>query len=1172
MKTFLHRSVLALSTASPFALSVALLAFNTHAAVFNIPNGDVAGLVAAINTANGSIDADSINLATAGTYTLTTADNTGSYGATGLPVITSPVTINGNGATIQRSSAPGAPEFRIFLVGSGPAQLTLNSLTIRGGKSPVDVWGGGGLLNTGSTRLENVTVTGNSGGLGGGIFNHHGTLTVLNSTISYNSSFGGFGGGGILSISGPTVTIVNSTLFENRADAPAGFQGRGDAIADAFSPLGSIVVKNSILASPTLGLGNDLYIAGGVVTSLGHNIVGDNSGALAFTGPGDLGNIDPMLGPLADNGGPTWTHAPLLGSPATDAVPLADCTDTNGVSIATDQRGIVRPQGAACDIGSVELLVTQVGSVTYQSGDFTGLAPALGGSAVNSSQYMGWRFTLPSAATVTGFGASLYLNGGFGTLFGAITSLPDLSSFPASPATFVPLVSAVVSPPVGYTGGSLTTAALSIDLPAGTYALIFGGGRFGAGNTPTGGIANIGSVPYFVNEMLVGSTATDSWTNFTNGNYYFVTVEPLAAPTFEVIKHFADFTFNPNDGYTPRDGVIQDSAGALYGTTRAGGNSDLGTVFKLAPNGSGGYIHTELKSFNGADGIHPLASVIQDGAGVLYGTTETGGSSNQGTVFKLTPDVAGGYIHTKLKDFNGVNGSRLSARLVQDGAGALYGASYTGGSNDGGTVFKLTPALGGGFTHTILKSFAFMEGRLPFREVIQDSAGTLYGTTVGGGSNTDLGTVFKLTPNGSGGYDHSVLKAFDWIEGAFPYAGLVQDGVGALYGTTSGGGSADFGTAFKLTPDGLGGYSYEVLKHFTWIEGAYPFSNLIRDSAGALYGVTQEGGIADVGTVFKLTPNGSGGFSHRVLKHLNGIDGAYPYGGLVLGHDGALYGTASEGGKFGGGTVFRIVLPQPADISPPVLSGVPANIIAEATGPTGAIVSYSTPTANDLVDGARPVACVPPPGSTFPLGVTTVTCTASDTQGNTASASFNVTVRDTTLPNTTISSATDGNGSPVVVAGSTLSGSITLSFAGTDAVGAVGFECSLNGAPYSPNASPMSYSGLAVGGHTFAVRAYDAAGNRDASPASFSWSIITPTQAVQNLNTTINGMGLPKGVANNLTAPLNNLNPANLGAACGKVGEFIKQVNDARMNGKLSATQASQLLQSAAAIKAALGC
>lgn len=240
-------------------------------------------------------------------------------------------------------------------------------MTIRGARHG---WGGGGLaVDVGSTlRLRNSTVTGNIGGDGGGILSY-GTLTVENSTISYNTGFGGYGGGGILTVAhlyNSTTTIINSTIFENRADAPPGFQGRGDAIADAFSPLGSVIVKNSIVASPTLGLGNDCYAV--VPASLGHNIASDASCGLV--GTGDLNSTDPMLGPLADNGGPTPTHALLPGSPAIDSVPITDCTDSYGNTITMDQRGVSRPHGTACDIGSYEAEYEIAVTIDIKPGSF----------------------------------------------------------------------------------------------------------------------------------------------------------------------------------------------------------------------------------------------------------------------------------------------------------------------------------------------------------------------------------------------------------------------------------------------------------------------------------------------------------------------------------------------------------------------------------------------------------------------------------------------------------------------------------------------------------------------------------------------------------------------------------------------------------------------------------
>lgn len=178
---------------------------------------------------------------------------------------------------------------------------------------------------------------------------------------------------------------------------------------------------------------------------------------------------------------------------------------------------------------------------------------------------------------------------------------------------------------------------------------------------------------------------------------------------------------------------------------------------------------------------------------------------------------------------------------------------------------------------------------------------------------------------------------------------------------------------------------------------------------------------------------------------------------------------------------------------------------------------------------------------------------------------------DITAPVTTINSVVDGNGATIAGGGSTLSGSIAFTFSGTDAVGVVGFRCSFDAAPYVTCSSAATYSGLAVGPHAFGVRALDAAGNI-ATPATFAWSVVTPAQAVQDLIGAIAAMGLPVGVANSLSAPLNNFNPSNLTAACGKLDAFINQVNAKLQNGQLTPAIAAQLLQAANAIKASLGC
>jgi fibronectin-binding autotransporter adhesin len=326
----------------------------------NVAAGDVAALIAAINTANANPGPDVISLAADSSYTLTAPAGTDGFrGAFGLPSITSQVAIRGNGGFIERSDAPGTPDFRVVDVFSG--DLTLIDVTIRGGQASVSAGGlqgnGGGILNNNNSRvtLMNSTVTGNTASDGGGIANICSGLVVENSTISFNtSSNGGRGGAGIMNRGGAGcsgTTISSSTIYENRSNFP-----RGHNISDNFSPQPAITLKNSIVSSPTRGgAGGDCYASPSSIMplSLGHNIFGDNS-CPANTMAGDRIVTNFALSALADNGGPTPTHAPLFQSAAINAIPTANCTNAAGDPVLTDQRGESRPKGGACDVGAVE--------------------------------------------------------------------------------------------------------------------------------------------------------------------------------------------------------------------------------------------------------------------------------------------------------------------------------------------------------------------------------------------------------------------------------------------------------------------------------------------------------------------------------------------------------------------------------------------------------------------------------------------------------------------------------------------------------------------------------------------------------------------------------------------------------------------------------------------------
>jgi uncharacterized repeat protein (TIGR03803 family) len=296
---------------------------------------------------------------------------------------------------------------------------------------------------------------------------------------------------------------------------------------------------------------------------------------------------------------------------------------------------------------------------------------------------------------------------------------------------------------------------------------------------------------------------------------------------------------------------------------------------------------------NGTDGYYPRASLISDAAGNLYGTTIYGSTYGWGTVFELTPTTGGGWTEQVLHSFgNGTDGGEPRASLIFDAAGNLYGTTYGGGiychSIGGcGTVFELTLTAGGNWTEAVLYNFGSFtdDGYEPSASLIFDAAGNLYGTTQFGGIH-GWGTVFELTPTTGGGWSEQVLLNFG-TGGAFPQAGLIFDAAGNLYGTTSEGGT-NIGTVFELTPNVGGGWTETVLHNFgSGTDGSYPYAGLIFDAAGNLYGTTQYGGTYNscsggCGTVFELTPTAGGKWTEQVLLNFNGTGGANPYAGLIF--------------------------------------------------------------------------------------------------------------------------------------------------------------------------------------------------------------------------------------------------------------------------------------------------
>jgi uncharacterized repeat protein (TIGR03803 family) len=305
---------------------------------------------------------------------------------------------------------------------------------------------------------------------------------------------------------------------------------------------------------------------------------------------------------------------------------------------------------------------------------------------------------------------------------------------------------------------------------------------------------------------------------------------------------------------------------------------------------------------NGKDGEVPYAGLIFDAAGNLYGTTAGGGS--HGTVFELTPGGQGRWTEKVLYSFKGgrTDGDSPYAGLIFDTAGNLYGTTFKGGDSGAGIVFELTPGGNGQWSETVLHSFGSGGGGggAPYAGLVFDAAGNLYGTT-----SIDA-TVFKLRPS-NGGWIESVLYAFRGSNVAFPHAGVIFDTAGNLYGTAINNVNHFHGVVFELTP-GSKGWTENVLYQFNrHPDGAYPFAGLIFDASGNLYSTTSAGGSHYRGTVFELTPGGGGKWTETVLHSFGkGVDGQYPQASLILAANGKLYGTTEEGGLFGVGTVFAL--------------------------------------------------------------------------------------------------------------------------------------------------------------------------------------------------------------------------------------------------------------------------
>lgn len=380
-------------------------------------------------------------------------------------------------------------------------------------------------------------------------------------------------------------------------------------------------------------------------------------------------------------------------------------------------------------------------------------------------------------------------------------------------------------------------------------------------------------------------------------------VAAASASAGETILH----TFNVSDGAMPEGSLIFDAAGNLYGTTAVGGFYSYGTVFEMKPKAGGGWTETVLHSFNGngIDGTNPYSALVFDNSGNLYGTTRAGGSDNVGTVFELKPTSSGTWKETVLHSFknNQVDGSDVYGSLVLDSSGNLYGTTYRGGSYSNGTVFELTRGQNGQWKEIVLHNFNSSDGENPFAGLVFDASGNLYGTTVSGGAY-GYGAAFELTPLGNGQWSESVIYSFPDL----PYAPLIIDPAGNLYGVTSGNdGLLSLGSVFELSPQAGGGWTETLIADRFPI--GVPFNGVVMDAAGNLYGTTDDIDGVGPGSVFELTRQQDGSWVEKALHYFSykRPDGSHPSSSLLLDKANNIYGVTDQGGAHGTGVVFEIV-------------------------------------------------------------------------------------------------------------------------------------------------------------------------------------------------------------------------------------------------------------------------
>jgi len=374
-------------------------------------------------------------------------------------------------------------------------------------------------------------------------------------------------------------------------------------------------------------------------------------------------------------------------------------------------------------------------------------------------------------------------------------------------------------------------------------------------------------------------------------------------PFLLCVLGFASIGFAQTAGVeSPQGDLIRVSNGAFYGTSNTGGVNNQGAIFRVTPESEVSVAVNFTGDAGTVLGAAPRAGLVDDGTGVLWGLTVQGGTSGLGTVFKFVPSTG---ALTTVVEFDGTNGSLPLGALESDGAGLLWGTTRTGGANDLGTVFTVDTSTG---TLTTVVSFTGTTGAAigaePKAKLARDANGLWWGTTATGGTG-GLGTIFSIDPGNSNAFTSEVI--FTGTNGAnlgsYPEAGLTIDGDGEIWGTTTSGGTTDKGTVFRFDP---ATDTFTTLVNFAGTNGSNPKA-VLREDSGFMWGTTFSGGASDEGTIFTVATADD---AHSVVASFSGtggtVHGAYPLAGLVPGAAGELWGVTSQGGLDDRGTIYKV--------------------------------------------------------------------------------------------------------------------------------------------------------------------------------------------------------------------------------------------------------------------------